>query len=573
MRFSPLLAAVVVLALSACDRAPTPGSPKLTRQTAASGLPMTPEQRAVRFDRADLAIEVKPDRYRIDGVAMLGFTARRPLDRMVVDLDPNLHVRSVAVNGREIGPGGWSNPLGRMTVRLPAPVPAGGRFQLRIAYGGRPHTAVHAPWDGGFVWAKTEDGQPWIATAVQGEGCDLFWPCIDHPMGEPGLVDLHITVPKPLAAPSNGRLLGIRDAGRDRRTFDWRITNPNTYAIALNVGPYDLLHGRYRSRYGNLIPLQLWYLKGHERQARGLYAEFGPTLDFFETMIGPYPFSDEKLGVVETPHKGMEHQTINAYGNDFAKTIAGYDDLFQHEFAHEYFGNQLTNANWDDFWLHEGYGSYMQPLYGQWRGGAYEYLGELRDFTKRFLNQHPIVSGRPKTEEDVYDDKRGPGIDIYMKSAWMLHTLRGLIGDAAFFDITRRAVYGRPDPRPGNFRPRYLSTPQYIAIVNRVTGRDLNWFFDVYLRSAKLPELGQRRTGNRLDLWWRTPGGKPFPMPIEVQAGDRIERVSMPNGHASLSVPAGAHIVIDPLAKVLRRSPDQEAFMAWQKAQEKKRRR
>ena len=58
-------------------------------------------------------------------------------------------------------------------------------------------------------------------------------------------------------------------------------------------------------------------------------------LDFFESTIGPYPFGDEKMGVVETPHKGMEHQTINAYGNEYAKTMYGYDDLLQHEFAHE----------------------------------------------------------------------------------------------------------------------------------------------------------------------------------------------------------------------------------------------
>ncbi|MFX8195632.1 M1 family aminopeptidase, partial [Acinetobacter baumannii] len=82
---------------------------------------------------------------------------------------------------------------------------------------------------------------------------------------------------------------------------------------------------------------------------------------------------DEKLGVVETPHKGMEHQTINAYGNDYAKAPEGFDWLFQHEFAHEYFGNQLTAANWDDYWLHEGYGTYMQPLYGRWREGEARY--------------------------------------------------------------------------------------------------------------------------------------------------------------------------------------------------------
>ena len=71
----------------------------------------------------------------------------------------------------------------------------------------------------------------------------------------------------------------------------------------------------YRSRYGNTIPLRFWHLRGNGEKAKALFAEFTPMLDFFEEKIGPYPFADEKMGVVETPHLGMEHQTINAYGN------------------------------------------------------------------------------------------------------------------------------------------------------------------------------------------------------------------------------------------------------------------
>ena len=565
-----LLVPLAALAIAGCHRVPGPGKPELSEHTKASGLPLTAEQRAVRFTHADLAIEVKPDTHAIDGVATLTFVPDRALTRMTLDLDRNLPISAIAVDGRAIDAKDWSNPDGQLTITLPQPAQPGRAFAVRIAYAGQPHVAVRAPWDGGFVWSKTADGQPWIATAVEGEGCDLFWPCIDHPQGEPALVDLHITVPAKLSAPSNGVLLGIRDAGRGRRTWDWRVKHPNTYAIALNIGPYGLLHGVYNSRFGNRIPLQLWYIRGNAQKARGLYAEFGPTLDFFESMIGPYPFGDEKLGVVETPHKGMEHQTINAYGNDYAKDINGYDGLFQHEFSHEWFGNQLTNKDWDDYWLHEGYGSYMQPLYGQWRGGTYEYLGEMRDQTKRIENRHPIVTGRSRTEDDVYSDKTGPGIDIYVKASWMLHTLRGLVGDKAFFEITRRIVYGRPDPRPGNFSPRYGSTAEYIRIVDAVTKQKLDWFFDVYLKSAQLPELAQRRSGTRLDLWWRTPGGKPFPMPIEIKVGDTITRLPMTNGKGGLAVPAGAHVIIDPMARVLRRSPDQEAYRVWQDAADAK---
>jgi aminopeptidase N len=187
-------------------------------------------------------------------------------------------------------------------------------------------------------------------------------------MGKPKVVDEHITVPAPLVAAGNGVATGMTEAN-GWRTWHWRARNPSTYGIAINVAPYEVLSGEYRSRYGNTIPLRFWYLPQHKAHAQDLFSEFPKMLDFFESTIGPYPFADEKMGVVETPHKGMEHQTINAYGNKYVKTPYGYDDLLQHEFAHEWFGNQLTNGDWDDMWLHEGLGSYMQPLYMQYLHG------------------------------------------------------------------------------------------------------------------------------------------------------------------------------------------------------------
>jgi len=559
----------ITLMAFATTAAAEPGKPALTEQTKRSGGPMSAEQKAVVLDHVDLALEVLPQSESISGIATLDFIARSPLDRIVVDLDPNLPVSAIAVDGRDIDRSRWSNPEGQLTINLPQSLATGEKASVRITYAGKPHVAVRAPWDGGFVWSRTESGKPWIATAVQGEGCDLFWPCIDHPTGEPRTMTLHITVPAGLAAPSNGALKAIRPLPDGRTTYDWEAKNPNTYGIALNVGPYKLIKADYRSRYGNVIPMEYWHLEGREKQAAGLFAEFAPMLDFFEATIGPYPFGDEKVGVVETPYLGMEHQTINGYGNNYAKQAIGFDWLLQHEFAHEWFANQLTVADWDDFWLHEGFGTYMQPLYGRWREGEARYAAMLDTHRSLIVNKFPIVSGSPKTESEVYDPKSGPANDIYYKAAWMLHTLRNLIGDPAFFDATRRLVYGRPDPKPGNFTPRYSSTGEFQKIVRDVIGRDYDWFFDAYLHSPDLPELIEERTGDRLTLRWKTAGGRPFPLPVEVQIADRIEKVAMTGGQGTISVPQDAHVVIDPNARILRRSKNIEALQAWQLKQGK----
>ncbi|AOH85340.1 peptidase M1 [Sphingomonas panacis] len=567
MRMNALFMPLAALLLGAADL-PGPGEPALTPQTARSGGPVDPEQAKLAFDAADLRFEVFPAEERIAGVATLTFTARAPLARLLVDLDRNLPVSSIMIDGAVLPASAWANPDGKLTITLPNRLAAGGRVVARIAYGGTPHVAVKAPWDDGFVWAKTPNGRPWVATTAEGNGCDLFWPCLDFPTGRPGVATLHITVPAGLKAPSNGKLLGVDTLADGRTTWNWRVKHPTTYGIALNIGPYEQLSGDYKSRFGNTIPLFYWYLPGEEAQARRLFAEFAPTLDFFESEIGPYPFGDEKLGVVETPHKGMEHQTINAYGNGYTKAPEGFDWLFQHEFAHEWFGNQLSARDWDDFWLHEGYATYMQPFYGLWREGDARYATMLDDERNKITDLRPMVSGASRTEEDVYRiDRGGPGQDIYYKGSWMLHSLRWLIGDRAFGEVTRLAVYGRSDPKPGNFTPHFLTSADYQAIVARVTGKDYGWFFDVYLRQAVLPDLLSERSGGMLNLHWVAPGGRAFPMPVAVRIAGRTVRLAMTDGTGRIAVPAGAHVVIDPNARVLRRSAAVEAYQAWRDAQ------
>lgn len=566
-----LLAAGVALGLAACTSVPVaktapPAQPAPTAQTLNSGGVMPAEQARVHFDHAELHFAVDAATQSIDASATLSFTAKSATDTLLLDLDRNLPISAIELGGQPLAAGAWSNPDGRLHIRLPAPLAAGGKVSVTIRYGGKPHVAKKAPWDGGFVWSHTADGQPWVASAVQGEGCDLFWPCIDQPQGEPDLVDTYVTVPKTLAAPGNGVLVGITDAG-DQHTYHWRAKHPDTYAIAINIGPFDELKADYKSRYGNTIPMQFWYLRGHEAQAKKLFAGFPRMLDFFEQQIGPYPFGDEKMGVVETPHLGMEHQTLNAYGNGYKQDGYGFDRLLQHEFAHEWFGNQMTNADWDDMWLHESFGTYMQPLYSQYLNGDMDYFSWLHGLRLMPRNHHPIVSGSSRTEEQVYDETTGPGQDIYNKGALMLHTLRQLIGDQAFFDSIRRLVYGRPDPQPGNFKPRYATTNDYIAIVDRVTGRKLDWFFDVYLRDAALPRLDERRDGDTLKLRWVTEHGKPFPMPVDVQVGDTVHTLPMRDGSGQLQVPAGSLLIVDPRSKVLRELPHVEAYRQWMKQQ------
>jgi len=525
--------------------------------------PRSPEQIAVRFDMADLTIRVIPDYRAIDAVAVLDFTALEPVQAVVVDLDTRFDVTYVRLDGIDVPAGVWTNPEGRMTVPIGRTLAPGERVSLRIAYGGQPREAPHAPWDGGFVWSTAPGGEPWIATAVQGAGCDLFWPCIDSPLAEPARVDLHITVPSALAAPSNGRFVSKVDHGDGWTTWNWSAANPNTYAIALNVGPYEEVTRIFHSRFGNDFPLSFWHLRSDDpAKVQTLFDQFAPMVEFFEATVGPYPFSAEKMGVVETPHLGMEHQTINAYGNGYKLDGRGFDWLLQHELSHEWFGNQLTNRNADDMWLHEGLGSYMQPLYDRWLHGEMFMQASLLEQRRDLINRFPVVSGTDKSEDEVYQGDIGPGLDLYNKGSLITHSLRMLIGDEAFFRSVTRLVYGTPDPAPGRFVPRYGTTPEFLQIVNQETGQDLAWFFDGYLYQAALPDLRQTRDDTGIALEWVTGNGAAFPMPVEIEVDGRRSTIDMAGGRGRIAARPGAHVLIDPDNKVLRRLDFIEAWKA-----------
>jgi aminopeptidase N len=181
-----------------------------------------------------------------------------------------------------------------------------------------------------------------------------------------------------------------------------------------------------------------------------------------------------------------------------------------------------------------------------------------------------LVTGRERSEHEVYDDHAtGPTGDVYGKASLILHSLRELIGDAAFYESLRWLLYGRPDPKPGNFSSHFATTHEFIEIVNRVTGRDYSWFFQVYLYRAALPQLIAERDGNLLKLLWRTPDDLPFPLPVEVRLADRIVTVPMESGRGEIELEPNADWTLDPHTKLLRQSAAIDRFRAWKAAQPK----
>ena len=548
-----------VLLAGACTSTPEPEADP-PRAILDSGGPLPYAQAAYNVYHYALALTVDPDERTIDGHADIHAGITHPLDQFVLDLDTTFTVTAVELKRA----GGWqrlssyARRHGQVTAAFPQMQQPGDTVQVRVHYGGAPREAPNPPWDGGFTWAETPDGAPWIATSVQTNGADLWWPVKDHPADKPDSVALAVRVPDGLTVASNGVLESTRSHTDGTATFRWVTRQPIApYNVALNIAPYEVLEDRFESIGGETVPLYFYTLPGRAMDAAQLLEQAKEHLDFYERMLGPYPFRAEKYGIAHTPYLGMEHQTIIAYGDEFLDGAHGFDWIHHHELGHEWWGNMVTAADWRDFWIHEGFCTYMQALYAEAMGGPESYRSELAGYREQLRNERPLAPRSPRSTAGIYFTD-GPGSasnhDIYYKGAWVLHTLRWVMGDAAFFDALQAFAYPTEAHRTATdgSQSRFATTDDFLTIVNAHAGADFSWFFETYLRQPALPRLSTEREGATLTLRWDQPAGVPVEVPIEVEVNGERRRVAMDQGTGTVSLPPGADVMIDPDSWLLR---------------------
>lgn len=525
-----------------------------------SGGVLIPEQAAYDVKHYDLALSLDIPNKSISGSLTATAQILKPLDYFVLDLDYPYTVSAVTlVEANKETPLKFERKESRLWIAFPRTAKAGEKVSVKVNYQGKPKVAPMPPWVGGFVWSQTPGGQPWIATAVQMDGADLWFPVKDHPSDKPETTSLHFTVPNDLVAASNGKFKSVVENKNNTRTYNWEISQPiSNYNIALNVAPYKLIKDSVKSVTGETIPIEFYVLPENFEKGQSLVDKTKDYLKFLEQYLGPYPFRADKLGIVETPHLGMEHQSIIAYGNKFNYDANGFDWLMFHEFGHEWWANLVTAPDWNDFWIHEGFQSFMDALYAEKTLGREQFIKSLPNRIKATKNLKPLAPREPRTTTQMYmmppDYVRSDG-DIYGKGALVLNTLRGFIGDGAFFRALRKMAY--PNPKTEKVsdgkQVRFATTDDFLAIAEKESGKKLDWFFEVYMRQPALPKLVAQKTGNMLNLQWEVPNNLPFPLPVEVKVGNELKTVEMKGGKGSLAIENNQDYVIDPNGWLLRK--------------------
>ena len=278
-------------------------------QELTSGGKLKPEQGIMDVRHYTIALNVDPKQKTIDGYTTIDVIMAQPTHVLLFDLLDSLNVSQVLVNNKK-APFHYKNNLIR--INLANELPAG-KASVKVIYGGKPHVAKRPPWDDGFIWTRDSTGHAWMAITAEGTGGKLYFPCKDHPSDEPNEgVDMMITVPGDLVVAGPGLLQSVKKHG-ETATFHWKTNySINNYSILFNAGDYTVATRPYITCDGHNVPIQFYVLNEHKDKAPRFLDIFVKTIHEQEKYFGEYPWAKEKIGMVETPHLGMEHQSMVA---------------------------------------------------------------------------------------------------------------------------------------------------------------------------------------------------------------------------------------------------------------------
>lgn len=330
---------------------------------------------------------------------------------------------------------------------------------------------------------KEGDKPTQIWTQGETESSSVWFPTIDKP-NQKSTQEIYMTVPEKYVTLSNGVLKDSKKEINGLRTDHWVMDKPHsTYLFFMGVGEYAVVKDKWRN-----IPVDYYVEKEYEPYAKQIFGNTPEMIDFYSKKLNyDYPWAKYAQIVGRDYVSGaMENTTATLHGESAQQKPGDlidenrWEDVIAHELFHHWFGDLVTSESWSNLTVNESFADYSEYLWNEYKYGKdqadYHLMESLRSYTMNpaNFNKH-LVRFDYKDKEDMFD-----GVS-YNKGGAILHMLRNYLGDDAFFagltDYLKINEYGTGEAQ------------QLRLSLEKVSGKDLNWFFNQWYYGNGNPKL------------------------------------------------------------------------------------
>ena len=502
-------------------------------------------------------------------------------DTLVLDAHPMLNIETIVLDGAQT-PLEFVRPEGRELLCIPLQdvgVTAGEDIELHIAF----QLVFEDNEVGGFVlYDKGFTTLERIAYTLSAPNFAPHWfPCNDNP-ADKALVSFSVLVPAEIQVACTGRRISVEPVNGVDNVFEhrWTMDRPTaTYLMAVQASRY-IVREATAARPADPetdIPLSyyLWDAdwEGEVYNASSTLGRLPDMIGLFSNQFGDYPFDTYGVAIAEPfTYGAMENQTMVTLGR---RVLQGDVGTVAHELLHMWMGDNVTPASWSDIWFNEGAATYGEALWAEFAEDMDAYRAVMSEKRGFYMRQNTDGRGQPAIWRAIDPDDRNDIYNYavtYSKGAWIYHMLRGVMGDAAFFDAMRSLGE--------NFGGGNISTAEFIALVKtRAAAHNLNYDFDqffdqwiykrghpVYAAGAQIIPGGTQGTSVMVRVRQTQVGNDipeifQMPLTVEFRAGDQVERRRFFNNQRDQSevfvLPfAPEEMELDPDNAVLSVKPD-----------------
>jgi aminopeptidase N len=429
------------------------------------------------YDALHYHLDITPDfdAETLDATVEIKMQATQNLTEFNLDFW-GYRITDVAINGQLVR---YRRGQGELMIIPNDPIEIGDTFEVTVAYNGKPREGI--PKDVFYDDPEFLASAGWVFYAggsfvtSEPRGASFWYPVNDHPTDK-ATYSFSITVPEPYVVATSGELIEVID-DNGMLTYE-SVLNDLTasYLVTVHIG--DLILDETREE--GQVPIRNYFPGRHFSRARPIFEDTSDMITFYEGIIGEYPFDVYGSVVVDLDLAyALETQTLTTYGTRILEDSVRTDITLAHELVHQWFGNSVSLARWQDIWLNEGFATYLSLLW------VTEIYGD--DVTQSILNDWYDSISDPSFMNTAPDAIGDPGAQnllhkaVYWRGALTLHALRQRVDDELFFEMIHTYFQ--------RFKDSNATVEDFVALANEVSGEDLTDLFDAWLYQKAVPQI------------------------------------------------------------------------------------